>query len=95
MPELVDIENYTFHLQYSESISGALFMTVNNDQYVTFEHAFNEKLFTTNYKSCQLLTISMNTVAIIMLFPDVFKIFDSHTRDLHGMPCASAYCVFS
>ena len=50
-PELVDIENDTFHLQYSESFSGALFMT-----YVTLEHAFNEIFFTTNYKSC-LLTI--------------------------------------
>ena len=42
-----------------------------------------------------LLTIGMNTVAIIMPFPDVFKIFDSHSRDLHGMPCASGYCVLT
>ncbi len=45
VPELVDIENGTFHLQYSESFSGALFMTVNNDTYVTLEHAFNEIFF--------------------------------------------------
>ncbi len=62
VPELVDIENDTFHLQYSESFSGALFMTVNNDPCVTLEHAFNEIFFTTNYKSC-LLTIGMNSIA--------------------------------
>ncbi len=76
VPELVDIENNTFHLQYGESFSGALFMTVNNDPYVTLEHVFNEIFFTTNYKSC-LLTIGINTVA--MPFPDVFRIFYSHS----------------
>ncbi len=94
VPELVDIENDTFNLRYSESFSGALFMIVNNDPYVTLEHAFNEIFFTTNYKSC-LLTIGMNTIAIFMPFPDVFKIFDSHSRDLEGMPCASGYCILT
>ena len=28
-----------------------------------------------------------------MPFPDVFKVFDSHSQDLHGMPCASGYSV--
>ncbi len=42
VPELVDIDNDTFHLEYSESFSGALFTTVNNDPYVTLQHAFNE-----------------------------------------------------
>jgi hypothetical protein len=37
----------------------------------------------------------MNTVAIFMPFPDVFKVFDSHSRDLHGMPCTSGYCVLT
>jgi hypothetical protein len=37
----------------------------------------------------------MNTVAIFMPFPDVFKVFDSHSRDLHGMPCASGHCVLT
>ena len=72
MPELVDIENDTFPLQYRESFSGASFMTQNSDPCVTIEHAFNEIFFTTNYKSC------MNTVAIIIPFPDVFE--QSQTR---------------
>jgi hypothetical protein len=92
VPELVDIDNDTLCLEYSESFTGALFMAVNNDPYVTLEHAFNEIFVTSNYKSC-LLTIGMNTVAIFMPFPDIFKVFDSHSRDHHGMPCASGYCV--
>jgi hypothetical protein len=31
----------------------------------------------------------------IMPFPDVFKIFDSHSRDLHGMPYAFGYAVLT
>ena len=84
----------TFCLEYSEPFSGALFMSVNNDPYVTLEHTFNEIFFSLNYKSC-LLTIGMNTVAIFMPFPDVFKMFYSHSRDLHGMPCASGYAVLA
>jgi hypothetical protein len=42
VPELVDIDNDTFCLEYSESFSAALFMDVNSDPYVTLDHAFNE-----------------------------------------------------
>ena len=93
VPEYVDIENDTFHLEYSESFSGTLFMTVNSDPYVTLGHAFNEIFFTSHHKCC-LLTIGMNAVAIFMPFPHVFRIFDSHSRDLHGMPCACACGYF-
>ena len=94
VPVFVSFDNNTFHLQYSESFSGALFMTVNSDPYMTVEHSFYEIFVSSNYKSC-LLTIAMNTVAIIMPFPDLFKIFDSHSRDLNGMPCACGYCVLT
>ncbi len=50
--------------------------------------------FSSNYKSC-LITIGIDTVAVFMPFPDVFKIFDSHSRDLYGMSCASGYCVLT
>ena len=94
VPELVDIDNDTFHLEYSESFSGALFMTLDNDPYVTLEHAFNEIFFASNY-NCFLLTIGMNTVAIQKSIPDVFKFFYSHSRDLHGMQCTSGYSVLT
>ncbi|XP_028418619.1 uncharacterized protein LOC114544075 [Dendronephthya gigantea] len=92
VPEYVDIDNHTFNLQYSDSFSGALYMSENSFPYVTLEHALNEVFYSLNYKSC-LLTIGMNTVAIMMPFPDVFKVFDSHSRDMYGRPSALHYCV--
>ena len=92
VPEFVNMNNITFHLEYSDSFSGALLMTVNNYSFVTLENALDEVFHSLNYKSC-LLTIGMNTVAIMMPFPDVFKVFDSHSRDLYGMPSTSGYCV--
>ena len=94
VPEFVDMNNITFRLGYSDSFSGALLMTVNNDPFVTLENALNEIFHSLNYKSC-LLTIGMNTVAIMMPFPDVFKVFDSLSRDLYGMPSVSGYCVLT
>ena len=56
------------------------------------EHALNEVFVSLHYSSC-LLTIGMNTVAIMMPFPGVFKVFDSHSRDISGRPSAMGYCV--
>ena len=92
VPEFVDIENHTFNLQYSNSFSGALHMCEDSLPYVTLEHALNEVFLTLHYNSC-LLTIGMNTVAIVMPFPGVFKVFDSHSRDLFGRLSELGYCV--
>ena len=92
VPEFVDIENHVFNLQYSHSISGALHMIENSLPHVTLEHALNEVFVFMHYNSC-LLTIGMNTVAIIMPFPGVFKVFDSHSRDVFGRPSELGYCV--
>ena len=35
----------------------------------------------------------MNTVAIMMPFPGVFKVFDSHSQDVFGRPSALGYCI--
>ena len=70
--EFVDIEKHVFNLQYSHSISGALHMIENSLPHVTLEHALNEVFVSMHYNSC-LLTIDMNTVAIMMPFPGVFK----------------------
>ena len=48
-------------------------MSEDNLPHVTLEHALNEVLLSLHYNSC-LLTIGMNTVAIIMPFPGVFKV---------------------
>ncbi|CAB4003438.1 ATP-dependent DNA helicase PIF1 [Paramuricea clavata] len=92
VPEILSINNDTFNLEYSDSFSGALWMEYNNEPYVTLEHAFHEVFDAGNYKAC-LLTIRANTVAVLMPFPDVFKVFDSHSRDMHGMPAAMGYSV--
>ena len=94
VPEFVELKNITFHLEYSDSFSRGLFMTVNNYPFVTLENALNEVFHSLNYKS-YLLTIGMNTVAVMMPFPDVFKVFDSHSRDLYVMPSMSGYCVLT
>ena len=92
VPEFVDIDNHAFNLQYSNSFSGALHMSENSPPHVTLEHALNEVFVSLHYNSC-LLTIGMNTVAILMLFPGVFKVFDSHSQDVFGRPSALGYCV--
>jgi hypothetical protein len=93
VPEILPINNDTFNLEYcSDSFSGALWMEYNNEPYVTLEHAFHEVFDAGNYRAC-LLIIQANTVAVLMPFPDVFKVFDSHSRDMHGMPAAMGYSV--
>ena len=92
IPEFVEIENHVFNLQYSDSISGALHMSEDSLPHVTLEHALNEVFISLHYNSC-LLTIGMNTVAIMMPFPGVFKVFDSHSRDVFGRPSALGHCV--
>ena len=92
VPGFVDVDNHVYNLQYSNSFSGALHMAENSLPHVTLKHALNEVFVSLHYNSC-LLTIGMNTVVIMMPFPGVFKVFDSHSRDVFGRPCALGYCV--
>ena len=92
VPGFVDVDNHVYNLQYSNSFSGALHMAENGLPHVTLKHALNEVFVSLHYNSC-LLTIGMNTVAIMMPFPGVFKVFDSHSRDVFGRPSALGYCV--
>ena len=68
---------------------------MNNEPLVILDNALNEVFHSLNYKSYKrcLLTVGMNTVAIMMPFPDVFKVFDFHSRDLYGMPSMLGCCV--
>ena len=45
-----------------------------------------------NYQHC-LSTVDCNTVAISMISEGKFKIFDSHSRHLYGMPDQGGKCV--
>ena len=91
---MVSLNNEIYYLHYNESFSGGLFMTANNEPFVTLKHALNQVFSSSllNYQAA-LLTIGDNTVALFRPFPKVFKIFDSHSRDRYGMPCSYGYCV--
>ena len=39
------------------------------------------------------VTIGINTVAVIKNSEQSFKIFDAHSRDLHGMPHSFGKCT--
>ena len=87
IPEAVSVHNKIYNLQYSESFTGDVFITCNDEPFSTLENAF-DKIFSyseLNYNYA-LLTIGCNTVAIFKEYELMFKIFDSHSRDLYGMP---------
>ena len=94
VPCIVSIYNKVYTLAYSESLTGNLFMTSNNGPYMSLHNSLTE-LFSNcqlNYNCC-LLTIGINTVAVIKNSEQSFKIFDAHSRDLHGMPHSFGKCT--
>ena len=87
VPCIVSINNKVYTLEYNESLTGSLFMTSNNGPYMSLQNSLTEVFSNCqlNYNCC-LLTIGINTVAVIKNSEQSFKIFDAHSRDLHGMP---------
>lgn len=91
---MVSIFDTIYNLEYSDPLAGDIFMKRTNFPYNTLKDAFG-KLFSdlqVNYKHC-LLTVNANTVAIFQGSDEVFKIFDSHLRDLHDIPHPFGKCV--
>ena len=88
VPHIVSICNKVYILEYSESLTGSLFLTSNNGPYMTLQNSLTEVFSNCQlkYNYCCLLTIGINTVA-------VFKIFVAHSRDLHGMPHSFGKCT--
>ena len=94
VPEMISLSNNIYTLQYSDSYSGSIFMTVSSEPYMSLGDAF-EKIFLSfqlNYDSA-LITIGCNTVAIFKISEVTFKVFDSHSRDTYGMPQSFGKCV--
>ena len=92
MPELISVHNNVYNLQYSDSLAGDVFMI--SEPFYSLISAFN-KIFShaeLDYQYC-LLTIDCNTVAISMISEGKYKIFDSHSRDLYGIPHPFGKCV--
>ena len=84
--------NNVYTLEYSESLTGILF--INNGPYISLQNSLTEVFSNCqlNYKCC-LLMIGINTVAVIKNSEQSFKIFDAHSRDLHGMPHSFGKCT--
>ena len=92
VPEMVSIDSNIVHLDFTDSFSGALLLDENVNAHVTPKHSFYQVFNIDNCKAC-LLTIDANTVAVFMPFPDVFRIFYSHSLNMHGLACEHGYSV--
>ena len=87
VPEMIIVFNINYQLQYSPSYTGTIHGTCEVQDFnycVAFANAM-QALPGQNYNSF-LLTILSTTVGFYCNGEGKFKIFDSHGRDLHGMP---------
>ena len=69
-------------------------MTSNNGPDMSLQNSLTEVF--SNYQlnnNCCLLTIGINTVAVIKNSEQSFKILDAHSRDLHWMPHSFRKCT--
>ena len=95
LPSMISMNGKTFNVIYcTQSISGDIFLSNDNGPYITLGNAFAQIFFGRGetYECC-LLTIHFITVAIFKLFDNHYKIFDSHSRDQHGIPSYFGTCV--
>ena len=94
VPCIVSLYNKVYTLQYSESLAGSLFLTLNNGPYMSLQNSLIEVFSSSglNYNCC-LLTAGINTVAVFKISEQSFKIFDSHAKDLNGMPHPFGKCT--
>ena len=94
VPEMVSVGNKVYCLQYSESFSGDVFQITDEEPFYMLKTALSKIFSPTelSYRHC-LLTIDCNTVAVCMISEGMFKIFDSHSRDLYGIPDPFGKCV--
>ncbi|XP_015750599.1 PREDICTED: uncharacterized protein LOC107330504 [Acropora digitifera] len=99
VPHIVSICNKVYILEYSESLTGSLFLTSNNGPYMTLQNSLTEvfsncQLKYNNIYCCLLaIIIGINTVAVFKDSEQSFKIFVAHSRDLHGMPHSFGKCT--
>ena len=96
VPEMVSVFDGIYCMQYGDPFAGDLFMENTALPYYSIENALNN-LFTEthlNYQHC-MLTIGCNTVAIFKTSEGTFKVFDSHSRDLYGIPHPFGKCILT
>ncbi len=81
IPSALSINDEDFAINFSRSFAGDLHMSDVRDCYVPLQHALN--MLIKDYVAF-LLTIEINTVAIVIDNKGHYRIFDSHSRDTHG-----------
>ena len=94
VPCAVSLYNKVYTLQYSELLTGSLFMISNNGPYMSLQNSLMEVFSNSGLKyHCCLLTVGNNTVAVFKNSEQSFKIFDSHSKDFYGMPHSFGKCT--
>jgi hypothetical protein len=99
VPEIVSVFDGIYCMQYGEPFAGDLFMENTALPYYSIDnahYALNNLFAEThlNYQHC-MLTIGSNTVAILKTSEGTFKVFDSHSRDLYGIPHPFGKCILT
>ena len=80
-PSALSVDNSTYFITLSDSITGDLYMPGVRDCYMSLQDALN--MLMAEYRTF-MLTLQINTVAIIIDNQGHYKLFDSHSRDSHG-----------
>ena len=81
VPCIFSLYNKVYPLEYSESLTGSLFMTSNNGPYMSLQNYLTKVFLNWQLnKDCCLLMVGINTVAVIKNSEQSFKIFYAHSR---------------
>ena len=96
VPEMVSVFDGIYCMQYGAPFAGDLFMANTALPYYSIDNALNNLFAETqlNYQHC-MLTIGCNTVAIFKTSEGTYKVFDSHSRDLYGIPHPLGKCILA
>ena len=94
LPTIVNVFDSTYQFRFSESYSGTLDheTSVEGYQYCTSLKTAFESLISENYTSF-ILMIGCITVAVYYTSNEIFRIFDSHARDLYGKSYPQGSCI--
>ena len=94
LPTMVTICNTDYQIEFSQSCSSRLHSSAFNENIpgvMPLDGAF-QSLIQDGYSSF-LLTIASNTVAVFRNPNGLIKMFDSHGRDVYGLPDAHGTCI--
>lgn len=94
LPNTLTVFDSNYESQYSASYTGNInevSSSIDFQYYTSFANAI-QMLLQENY-STFLVTVRCNTVAIYCNGNGQFKVFDSHARDMFGLPHPHGTCV--